>query len=114
MVILYHRSDKSEKAFLRFFAVAIFGTFCSLAPVEMKILFCYHQIIKVSVFFKLSADIQFMPIINLDLGPDFGNFVLDDQACFSTRLSCAFSSKVKESGTKFVENMPKGSFYHRI
>ena len=47
--------------------------FCSLVPVGMKktvlLLSDYKR-----VFFKLSADIKFMPI-NLDLVPDFDDFL---------------------------------------
>ena len=64
------------------------------------------------MFFKLSADIKFMPI-NLDLVPDFGDFVRPSGKS-QYKASCDFSIKVKESGPKFVENMLRGSCYHRI
>ena len=44
------------------------------------------------MFFKLSADIKVIPI-NLDLVPDFGDFVPPIRASLSTRVS----RKVKES-----------------
>ena len=50
-----------------------FGTFCSLAPVGMKKIVLLPSDYKI-MFFKLSADIKFMPI-NLDLFPEFGDFV---------------------------------------
>ena len=52
-----------------------------------------------------------MPI-NLDLVPDFGDFV--PPISLNTRLTYNFSSKVKESGLKFEEHMLKGLCYHRI
>ena len=66
-----------------------------------------------SMFFKLSADIQFMPIINLDLVPDFGDFAPPIRQV-SVQGFLALSRKVKESGPKFVENMLEGSCYHQI
>ena len=64
------------------------------------------------MFFKLSADRKLIPI-NLDLVTYFGDFVTADQASL-TRLSCDFSSNVKDFGAKFVKRMLKGSCYHQI